>query len=249
MVKGFRLKKDKTESSADSRDVDFSKLDGEDTPVNAAAKEASNGAAEASEEKSASGSPEIAALKAECAAARAEVRESMEKYLRSLADFENYKKRAIKERSELLKYQGENLVVDLLEVADNFERALESADTNPEQFKSGVKLIHKMLSDVLTKHGINAESAIGKPFEPQKHHALSQVTSTEVPAGSIVSELKKAYFYKDKLIRIADVVVSSGASDTAAGKESADSSTNLDNSTLTATEEKGADLADKSEGK
>lgn len=149
----------------------------------------------------------------ELAALQAEVQENHEKYLRALADFDNYKKRAIKERSDLLKYQGENIAADLLEVVDNFERALATAAGEPSSMKSGVEMIYKQLLDLLSKHGVRGESSIGKPFDPQIHQAISQAPAADFPAGTVCSELKKAYFLKDKLIRVGQVVVSASSPD------------------------------------
>ena len=89
------------------------------------------------------------------------LREMEQKYLRSLADFENFKKRSLKERSELLKYQGEKVFVDLLGVVDNFDRALENAQAKPEQLREGVELIHRMFDQVLVKWDVKGETAVG----------------------------------------------------------------------------------------
>lgn len=147
----------------------------------------------------------------ELAAMQAEAKENHERYLRALADFDNYKKRAIKERSELLKYQGENLAADLLEVVDNFERALATEGGDVASVKSGVEMIYKQLMDLLSKHGVRGESSIGKPFDPQIHQAISQAPAADFAAGTVCSELKKAYFIKDKLIRVGQVVVASSS--------------------------------------
>ena len=195
-----------------ARDADFTKLDAE-SQAKAESDAGSNGAAVDTKQDSdpadrePSAQADMQLLRNELEQANKKATESHEKYLRALADFDNFKKQKIKERSDMLKYQGEAIFTDLLEVVDNFERALQSADSHPEQFKSGVQLISKMLGDILAKHGVLAESAIGEKFEPLKHHALSQTYSPDASPGSVIEELKKAYFYKDKLIRIADVVV------------------------------------------
>ncbi|MCB0338695.1 MAG: nucleotide exchange factor GrpE [Bdellovibrionales bacterium] len=150
---------------------------------------------------------EYAALKQLCQTYERDAIANHEKYLRALADFENYKRRAIKERSELVKYQGERIFQDLLEMVDNFERALQSADSDPGQLKTGLEMVYKSLIDVFTKYEVRAESAVGENFDPNKHSALGQVVVDDTSPGTIVSELKKAYFYKDKLIRVAEVVV------------------------------------------
>jgi len=138
---------------------------------------------------------------------RKELAVSQDKYLRALADFENYKKRTIKERSELLKYQGENILADMICVVDDFERALEHVEADQEQFKSGVELIYKNFVNVFEKWGVKGESAVGQVFDPTKHNALSKVAVDDAQPGTVVGELKKAYFYKDRLLRAADVVV------------------------------------------
>lgn len=136
-----------------------------------------------------------------------ELAELKDKYLRLLADFENHKKRTLKERSEMLKYQGERVFIDLLEVVDNFDRAMAFIDSDPEQVKVGVKLIHKALHDLLTKWEVRGETAIGTLFDPYRHNAISKVPSDTVPAGQVVDEVKKCFVYKDKILRTGEVVV------------------------------------------
>jgi molecular chaperone GrpE len=128
-------------------------------------------------------------------------------YVRLLADFDNYKKRAAKERADLIKYQGEQIFIDLLDVVDNFDRALEHSSAEVSQLREGIEMIHQSLLSVLSKWGVKGESGIGAPFDPNKQSALSQVPSPDVIPGHVVNELKKAYFYKDKLIRPGEVVV------------------------------------------
>jgi molecular chaperone GrpE len=121
-----------------------------------------------------------------------QVAENRDRYVRLFADFENFKKRALKEQSELLKYQGERIVVDLLEVVGN-------------ALRTGLEMVLKQFVDKLARWEIRGESAMGAQFDPQKHSAISRVPGKE--AGVIVGELKKPYFYKDKLIRCGEVVV------------------------------------------
>ena len=146
-------------------------------------------------------------LKAEVEKLSAEVADRHDKYLRALADCENYKKRTLKERSELLKYQGEKVFLDLVDVLDDFERAMEHVDAEPGQFKSGIELIYKNFLGVMDKWGVKGESAVGTQFDPTKQNALSKIPVPDKPAGTVISELKKAYFYKDKLLRAGAVVV------------------------------------------
>lgn len=143
---------------------------------------------------------------------KVEIAQAQDKYLRSLADFENFKKRAQKERSELLKYQGEQLIIDLLGVIDDLELAIqfkdgEFKDSDPENFRKGVELIYKRFCDILRKWDIRSDSSLGKAFDPVKNLAISRIVSADSDPGTVVSELKKAFFYKDKIIRVGEVVV------------------------------------------
>lgn len=136
-----------------------------------------------------------------------ELAETKDRYMRLMADFENFKKRALKEQSELLKYQGERLVVDLLEIVDNLELALSYTGAEYEKLKAGLEMVHKMFVERLAKWEIKGEASIGAVFDPHKHAAISRVPGDSASAGTIVGELKKPYFYKDKLIRVGEVVV------------------------------------------
>ena len=132
-----------------------------------------------------------------------------DRYIRLLAEFENFKKRSLKERSDLIKYQGERIFLDFLDVIDNFDLAIKHLDSDPEQIKPGVTMIHKKMIDILEKWEVRGESGIGKTFDPIKYNAISQLKSEEYPSGTIINELKKAYYYKDRLIRTGEVVVAS----------------------------------------
>ncbi len=136
-------------------------------------------------------------------------RDLQEKYVRLLADFDNYKKNTAKQRQDLLKYQGQALVTDLLAVFDNFEYALSSSQEQASDgsFRQGIELIHKSFLDTLDKWGIRGESSVGEAFDPNKHNALSMVEDPEAQPGTVLRELKKAFYYKDRLLRPAEVIV------------------------------------------
>jgi molecular chaperone GrpE len=136
-----------------------------------------------------------------------ELAESRERYIRLMADFENFKKRSMKEQSELIRYQGERIIVDLLDVLDNLELAISHSSAEYDKLKAGLELTQKLFVEKLAKWDIRGESAIGKVFDPQRHSALSRVPGADVEPGTVVGELKKPYFYKDKLIRVGEVVV------------------------------------------
>lgn len=128
-------------------------------------------------------------------------------YLR--AEFENYKRNAIKERSELAKYGAERLIRDFLDVMDNFERAL-SMEVGPENYKTfqqGVQMTAQELRAMLTKHGVQEAKVEGLPFDPLTQEALSSEPTDKVPEGNVLRVFKKAYKLHDKVLRPAQVVV------------------------------------------
>lgn len=128
-------------------------------------------------------------------------------YLR--AEFDTYKRNAIRERSEAIKYGSERLAGDVLTVLDNFERALEmkiSAD-NFKDFYKGVEMIAGELRSALAKGGIAELPARGQPFDPSIHEALSAEETGEVSEGHVYRVFRKGYKLHDKLIRPAQVVV------------------------------------------
>jgi molecular chaperone GrpE len=128
-------------------------------------------------------------------------------YLR--ADFDNYKKNALKERSDYLKYGSERLIVEMLNVLDNFERALETKTTaeNYAHLVKGVEMTAQELRAVLQRFGVAEIQAKGLPFDPTIHEALSSEESKELPAGHVVRVFKKPYKLHDKVIRPGQVVV------------------------------------------
>lgn len=130
-------------------------------------------------------------------------------YLYLRAEFENYKRNAIKERSEALKYGSERLVNDILGVADNFERALQTKVT-PESlttFVQGVEMTASELKSVLQRNGVTEMACEGAAFDPNFMEALSSEPTNDVPPGHVARIFKKAYKLHDKVIRPAQVVV------------------------------------------
>lgn len=140
---------------------------------------------------------------------RAELEKCKNDFLYLRADFDNYRKGVIKERSDLVKYGSERVFVELLDVLDNFERAI-SVELTPEtieNYKKGIALTANELKKVLSKFGVVEQPSAGCPFDPTLHEALSSEETTEVPAGHIVRVFKKAYKLHDRVIRPAQVVV------------------------------------------
>jgi len=142
-------------------------------------------------------------------------KENYDKYLRAAAELDTFKRRAQKERSDLLKYGGESMARDLLEVLDNLERAISvastaaagSAGSGGEEFIAGIKMIAEQYRQTFERHGIRGESGLGKPFDPAKQEALASVPTEDKPAGEVIEEFRKTYFFKDKLLRTGQVVV------------------------------------------
>ena len=138
--------------------------------------------------------------------------------LRVAAEFENYKKRMERERSALFKYAGENIFRELLPVIDNLERAIGQgivdgvdSEQNLAALLEGVQLTLKSLTGTLEKFEVKPIESIGEPFDPNVQEALTMEASDIVPANHVVSEFEKGYRYKDRLLRAARVIVSSGS--------------------------------------
>jgi molecular chaperone GrpE len=142
-------------------------------------------------------------------AARAD--ENWERLLRTTADFENFKKRAAREREEAVKFANESLIKKLVTALDNFGMALAAAGQQPveasQSLQSGVAMIHQQLRNVLQEAGLEEVDAAGKMFDPNWHEAVSQQDSADVPEGRVLQQLRKGYKLRDRLVRPATVVV------------------------------------------
>ena len=122
------------------------------------------------------------------------------KYLRLMADFQNYKKRVEKEKKDLYSYANEKLVTELLAVLDNFERALAHEDSG-DGFKEGMEMIFKQLVDVLEKSGLAEIAALGEDFDPNFHNAVMTEETEEYESGKVSGVLQKGYTLNGKVIR------------------------------------------------
>ena len=153
-------------------------------------------------------SPEIMERDRTISRLERQLAEATDRQLRLLADFDHFKKNVAKQRAELLKYQGQAIIAELLTVLDTFDYALAASDSSEtSSFREGIVMIQKNFLDVLERWGIKGESALGRPFDPALHAALSTVESDEYSPGTVAVEYKKAFFYKDKFLRPAEVVV------------------------------------------
>lgn len=146
-----------------------------------------------------------------------EMGETRDQLMRVAAEFDNFKKRMEREKSKLLKYAGENILRDLLVTLDNLDRAVEQGnaaavdDTKKlESMLQGVELTRKGLVATLERYGVEPLTAVGLTFNPDEHDALTMEASEEVPANHVLREFAKGYRFRDRVLRHAQVVVSSG---------------------------------------
>jgi molecular chaperone GrpE len=139
----------------------------------------------------------------------ADALEWRDRYLRALADFENYRKRVEREKQDFFNYALSGFMKDLLPVLDNFDRALEHAEEGDE-FHKGVLLIYKQLFDILQRHGLRPIDQAGLPFDPKIHEGVVREEDPSVPSHTVVAILQKGYFLHDRLLRPALVKVAVG---------------------------------------
>ncbi|MEG0895157.1 MAG: nucleotide exchange factor GrpE [Oscillospiraceae bacterium] len=145
-------------------------------------------------------------LKEENDKMKAEIEQLNDKILRHYAEFDNYKKRTSKEKSELSSYVKINAFKDLLGVVDNFERAL-ACECQDENFKKGMEMILNQLNEYLKNQGVSEVEALGKEFNPDMHNAISQVEDENLGENIVAQVFSKGYVLEDKVIRHAMVVV------------------------------------------
>ncbi len=136
--------------------------------------------------------------------------EFYDRLVRVTADFENFRKRVQRERVEYVKYAHEDLVKALLPILDNFERALSHTENaaEVESIREGITMIFNQIQSTLNQFGVKSETALGQPFNPLVHEAVSQVPSEEHPPSTVIEEHQKAYHLHDRLLRPAMVTVS-----------------------------------------
>ncbi|GIP48247.1 nucleotide exchange factor GrpE [Paenibacillus sp. J53TS2] len=151
-----------------------------------------------------------AGASAELEKLRAESEDYQQRLLRTQADFDNFRRRTVKEKEELGKYASAKLITELLPVIDNFERALSSSgeSTDANSYIKGVEMIFRQLEGVLKAEGLIPMEAEGQPFNPEFHQAIMQVESDEHEEGIVVEVVQKGYLLKDKVLRPAMVKVS-----------------------------------------
>ncbi len=148
--------------------------------------------------------------KEQIAALEQEVTELKDKYIRSAAEFENFRRRNISEKAAWIKNANERLVLDICDVLDNFERALHpQVEKNRESFEKGIEMIFRQLSNLLKKEGVEKIEALECDFDPNIHEALAHIPS-ELEDNKVAAVIQNGYKMNDKVIRPARVAVSNG---------------------------------------
>ncbi len=160
------------------------------------------------------GASQFKTLEEDLAKAKEEAKENNEKYVRLYAEFENFRKRAAKEKSDLSQYAQEKVVLEVLPILDDLERALSHAQGNadPKVLFQGIEMVQKQFQGVLSKFGLTPFDSLGEPFNPHVHEAVAHLESQDYPPHSVVAEYRKGYKMGDKLIRPAMVAVSKESS-------------------------------------
>ena len=141
---------------------------------------------------------------------RAEIGSLKDKYLRQVAEFDNFRKRTAKERMELIQTAGRDVIASLLEVMDDCERAEKQIANNQElsATKEGLQLVFQKLRNTLQAKGLKAMESTGQEFNPDMHEAITEIPApSEELKGKVIDEIEKGYYLNDKIIRFAKVVV------------------------------------------
>jgi len=140
-----------------------------------------------------------------------ELSQANDKYLRLFAEFDNFRRRTAKEREEARKSEGKDVIVALLSVLDDFERALRSMEnaTDVISVKEGVALIQNKMKNTLSQKGLKEMHSIGTVFDPELHEAITNVPAPDDMKGKVMDEMEKGYYLNDKVARFAKVIVGS----------------------------------------
>jgi molecular chaperone GrpE len=155
--------------------------------------------------------PQLEKLSRELEQKTREAAEANEKYLRTYADFENYRKRMQRDAADFRKYANEQFALELLTVVDHLGLALKHAEESGETaqgMREGVELVYKQLREALEKFGVKQFGAAGEPFDPAQHDAMMQVVTDEVPENTVMQVMQDGYLYHEKVLRHAKVGVS-----------------------------------------
>jgi molecular chaperone GrpE len=149
---------------------------------------------------------QIATLTAERDQLAAEKADLKDRLLRALAEFDNFRRRAQRDRSEYVQFAAMEMVRDLIPILDDFRRAVK-VETSDKEYAKGIELIDQQLFETLKKAGLEPIEAAGKPFDPNLHQAVDRVQSEELPDQTVLEEYQSGYNFKGKLLRPAMVKV------------------------------------------
>ena len=161
----------------------------------------------------------------ELQAKAAQAEEHWDRLLRQTADFDNFRKRAARDRQDAIRYAAESVVTKLVPVMDNFDAALTAANTAPggasDSLRVGINMIYSQLKSVLAEVGLEEMDVTGQTFDPNLHEAVSHQESADVPEGQVLQQLRKGYRLKERLVRPATVIVAKkpGAGESAQASE------------------------------
>ncbi|MBC7884013.1 MAG: nucleotide exchange factor GrpE [Saprospiraceae bacterium] len=148
------------------------------------------------------------ALQLEVESLKTDLEESKDKYLRLFAEFDNFKKRSVKERFELMKTAAQETLSSLLPVLDDFDRAKKSSESGAEALSEGVQLVYHKLYSLLEHKGLKSMESTGLDFDPELHEAITDIPApSEEMKGKVIDTVEKGYFLNDKIIRHAKVVI------------------------------------------
>src|SRR5271157_3758928 len=131
----------------------------------------------------------------------------LDRLARQQAEFDNARKRGVREQQEFREFAAADVIKNFLPILDSFERALKAASPGGSDFRSGIELIYRQFQDALQKIGVHPIAAVGQAFDPRVHEAVEMVDSTEVPDHHVLDELQRGYKYKERLLRPAMVRV------------------------------------------
>lgn len=156
---------------------------------------------------------DFASPQAELAQARKEAADHYERYLRTVADLENFRKRTVREKDELRQFAASRVLEDLIPVLDNLGLGLAAAKMPNAEIKTlvgGVEMVLTQAKSALAQHGLKEINPLGQPFDPNLHESISAQSSATVPDGSVVTVVRTGYSLNSRLLRPASVIVSSG---------------------------------------
>ncbi len=147
----------------------------------------------------------------ELKALAAKADENWERLVRTTADFDNFKKRVAREKTEAIQFANSSLLQKLLPVMDSFEMALSALQTTKDEksssLQAGIMMVQSQLKNILAESGMEEIDATGKPFDPTQHEAVSQQETADVPEGQVVQQVRKGYKLRERLLRPASVIV------------------------------------------